>query len=110
MNFVGPIDDGGVAFLVSVFGVGWELVDVLEEALGKWSFLAGLLGFHELFDDAVVPGGIATREMMPEAHGLGAGGLFSVDERREVDAVELGLLVGSGIGDGKEGGVDVGGV
>ena len=47
--------------------------------------------------------------MVPETHGLGTGGLFSVDERREVDAVEFGLLVDSGIGDGKEGWVDVGG-
>lgn len=47
--------------------------------------------------------------MVPETHGFGTGGLFSVDERREVDAVELGLLVDSGIGDGKEGWVDVGG-
>ena len=53
---MGPIDDGGVAFLVSAFGVGGEVVDVFEEASRERSLLAGLLGFHELLDDAVVPG------------------------------------------------------
>lgn len=56
VDLVGPVEQGGVAFLVSAFGVGGEFVDVFEEALGKRGFLAGLLGFHELFDDAVAPG------------------------------------------------------
>jgi len=56
VDLVGPVEEGGVAFFVSAFGVGGEFVDVFEEALGKRCFLAGLLGFHKLLDDAVVPG------------------------------------------------------
>ena len=31
VDFVGPIDEGGVAFFVGSFRIGWELVDVLED-------------------------------------------------------------------------------
>ena len=56
MDFVRPVEEGGVAFFVGSVRVGGEVVDVFEEASRERSLLAGLLGFHELLDDAVVPG------------------------------------------------------
>lgn len=56
VDFVGPVEEGGVAFFVGSVGVGGEVVDVFEEASRERSLLARLLGFHELLDDAVVPG------------------------------------------------------
>ena len=56
VDFMRPVEEGGVAFLVGSVGVGGEVVDVFEEASGERSFLAALLGFHELLDDTVVPG------------------------------------------------------
>lgn len=56
MDFVGPVEESGVAFFVGSVGVGGEVVDVFEEASRERSVLACFLGFHELLDDAVVPG------------------------------------------------------
>ncbi len=56
MEFERPVEESGVAFFVGSVGVGGEIVDVFEEASRERSLLACFLGFHELLDDAVVPG------------------------------------------------------
>lgn len=109
MDFVGPIGERGVAFLMGGFGVGWEFVYVFKEPLGEGCFLACLLGFHELLDEAIAEGGLAVGEMMPEAHRFRALGGLPINEGGEVDAIEAGLVFDAGSGEGEDGGIDVGG-
>ena len=56
VDFVRPVEEGGVAVFMGSGRVGGKGVDVFEEASRERSLLAGLLGFHKLLDDAVIPG------------------------------------------------------
>ena len=107
VDFVGPIGESGVAFLMGFFGVSGEFFDVFEEAFGEGSLLARLLRFHELFDEAVAEGGLAVGEKVPEGEWFEADGLFPFDEGGEVDAIEDGLVLDGGFTEGEESGVDV---
>ena len=107
MDFVGPVEESGVAFFVGSVGVGGEVVDVFEEASRERSLLARFLGFHELLDDAVVPGWVAAGEVVPKAERFFAGGFFPVDEGDKIDAVEERLIFDCALGEREKGGVDV---
>ena len=111
VDFVGPIEEGGVTGVGLVGGEFsfWEFVGVFEESLGVGVGFARLLGFHEGFDDAVAMGTLSCFVAVPEGERFPPGGDFAIDQRKEVDAIEEGLIFDGGAGQGEEGGVDVGG-